>query len=91
MAFMYGPSDWRFLYLKPGSSQDGSFQQPFTTAAQAASSAPANSTVWMGPGSFAAAGLTLNWPMTLKAAIPDLQMLPGGSLGPSPSGYATLR
>jgi hypothetical protein len=89
MAFMYGPSYWKFLYPKSGSAADGSFQQPYTSVAQLAS-APANSTVWLGPGSYSAAGMTLSAPMTLKAAIPDLRLQSDGSLGPDPSGYATL-
>lgn len=89
MGFMYGPSTWKFLYPKSGSSANGSFQQPYSSMAQAVG-APANSTLWLGPGSFSAAGMTLATPMTLKAAIPDLQLQPDGSLGPSPSGYAVL-
>jgi hypothetical protein len=91
MAFMYGPPNWKFLYSKPGSSADGSFQQPYTSASQAVSSTPPNSTLWLGPGTYVAAGLTISTPMTLKAAIPDLRLQPDGSLGPSPSGAATFR
>jgi hypothetical protein len=91
MAFMYGPPEWHFLYSKSGSSGAGTFQQPYNSAAQAASSAPANSTLWVGPGSHPAAGVTFSTPMTLKAAIPDLQMQSNGSLGPSSSGYATFQ
>jgi Astacin (Peptidase family M12A) len=91
MAFMYGPSSWRFLYVKSGSSADGSFQQPYNSMSQAVVGTPPNSTLWLGPGSFSAAGMNLTEPMTLKAAIPDLQLQSDGSLGPSPSGYATLR
>jgi hypothetical protein len=50
MAFMYGPLNWKFLYSKPGSTADGSFQQPYTSFSQANSSVPANSTLWLGPG-----------------------------------------
>ncbi len=91
MAFMYAPSYWKFLYPLSGSSADGSMQQPYTTVAQAAASAPAYSTVWIGAGSFSAAGLTITRPMTLNAAVPDLQLQSDGSLGPSPSGYAVLQ
>jgi hypothetical protein len=91
MAFIYGPPDWKFLYDQPGSTADGSFQQPYASVAQAAASAPANATLWLGPGTHSAAGLRIATPMTLKAAIPDLQLQADGSLGPSPSGYATLQ
>jgi hypothetical protein len=89
MAFMYGPPEWRFLYSKAGSSADGSFQQPYTSLSQAV--LLPGSTLWIGPGNYAAAGMRISTPMTLKAAIADLQLLGDGSLGPSPSGYATLR
>lgn len=91
MGFMYGPPTWKFLYAKSGSSANGSFQQPYTSAAQAAGNTPANSTLWLGPGSYSAAGVTFSTPMTLKAALPDLQLQANGSLGPSSSGYATLQ
>ena len=91
MAFLYAPSDWRFLYPKGGSSASGSFEQPYLSVSQAAGGVPANGTLWIGPGSYAAAGQTISRPMTLKAALGDLQLQPGGSIGPSSSGYATLR
>ncbi len=91
MAFMYGPPNWKFLYPLPGSLGDGSFQQPYVSVPQAAADVPSGSTLWLGPGTYAAAGMTIKTPMTLSAAIPDLQLQPDGSLGPSPSGYATLR
>lgn len=91
MAFMYAPSSWKFLYAKSGSSANGSFQQPYTSVTQVNASVPANSTVWIGPGTFSATGLTLARPMTLRAAIPDLQLQADGSLGPSSSGFATLK
>jgi hypothetical protein len=91
MGFMYGPITWKFLYVKPGSAADGSFQQPYNSMAQAAANAPAGSTLWIGAGNFAAAGLTITTPMTLNSAIPDLQLQADGSLGPSASGYSTLR
>jgi hypothetical protein len=91
MAFMYGPPSWKFLYAKSGSSADGSFQQPYSSFPQAATKVPANSTLWIGPGTYTAAGMTISHPMVLKAAIADLQMQPDGSLGPSPSGYVTLK
>jgi hypothetical protein len=90
MAFMYGPPDWKFLHAKTGSSGDGSFQQPFQILAPAAA-LPPNSTLWLGAGTLPAAGVTISTPMTLRAAIPDLQLQADGSLGPSPSGYATLQ
>ena len=91
MAFMYGPPDWKFVYDQPGSTGTGSFQQPYASISQAAANAPANSTLWLGPGPHLAAGLRLATPMILKAAIPDLQLQPDGSLGPSSTGYATLQ
>ncbi len=56
MAFMYGPPNWKFLYPKSGSTADGSFQQPFATVSQAVAGSPANSTLWLGPGTYAAGG-----------------------------------
>jgi hypothetical protein len=91
MAFRYAPADWRFLYPKAGSSAIGSVDQPFLSVSQASAGTPANGTLWLGPGTYAAAGLTISTPMTLKAALADLQLQSNGSLGPSPSGYATLR
>lgn len=91
MAFMYGPPSWKFLYSKPGSSATGDFQQPYTSVSQAVPGVPANGTLWLGPGTYSAAGMTISTPMTLKASIPDLQLQANGSLGPSPSGYATLQ
>ncbi|HEY5912134.1 MAG TPA: M12 family metallopeptidase [Verrucomicrobiae bacterium] len=91
MAFRYGPSDWFFLYATPSSTATGRFEQPYTSVSQAVASMPPSSTLWLGPGSFSAAGQTISTPMILKAAIPDLQLQSDGSLGPSPSGYATLR
>jgi hypothetical protein len=91
MAFMYGPPDWKFLYFKPGSAGDGDFQQPYTSISEAVAGIPANSTLWLGPGAYSTAGMTITKPMTLKAAIPDLQLQTDGSLGPSPSGFATLQ
>ena len=91
MAFMYGPPDWKFLYDQPGSTGTGSFENPYALASQAAASAPANATLWLGPGTHSAAGVSFTTPMTLKAAIPDLQLQPDGSLGPNPSGYATFQ
>jgi hypothetical protein len=91
MAFRYAPPNWKFLYPTIGSSANGSFEQPYVTVAQAISSTPPNSVLWLGTGAYPAAGKTFSTPMTLRAAIPDLQLQPDGSLGPSPSGYATLR
>jgi hypothetical protein len=91
MAFMYGPPNWRFLYSNPNSEASGSFQQPFTSVSQAVASVPANSTLWVGPGAYSATGVTITTPMTLRAAIPDLRLQANGSLGPSPSGYATFQ
>ncbi len=91
MAFRYAPPDWKFLYPKAGSAANGSFDQPYASVTQAKSGMPANGTLWIGPGTYAAAGQTISTPMTLKAALADLQLQPDGSLGPSPSGYATLR
>lgn len=91
MAFMYAPPSWKFLYTPSIGSADGSYENPYTTLLQAMSSIPVNSTLWIGPGNYSAAGHTISTPMTLKAAIADLQLQPDGSLGPSPSGYVTLR
>lgn len=91
IAFMYAPADWRFVYYTPTSSANGSFEQPFTSFSQAVAGSPANSTVWLGPGTWSAKGMTISTPMTLKAAVPDLQLQSNGSLGPSPAGYATLQ
>jgi hypothetical protein len=91
MAFMYGPPAWKFLYFIPGSAASGSFQAPYVSVSQAAANVPANSTLWLGPGNFSAAGVTITTPMILKAAIPDLQLQTDGSLGPSTAGYATFQ
>jgi hypothetical protein len=91
MAFMYGPPNWSFLYVRSGSLATGSFQNPYQTMPQVVADVSANSTLWIGPGSYSAAGTTLSKPMTLRAAIADLQLQPDGSLGPSPSGYARLQ
>jgi len=90
MAFAFAPPEWKFLYNKSGSRSDGSFQNPFQVLA-AATALPANSTLWLGPGTIPAAGVTLSTPMVLKAAIADLQLQPDGSLGPRQTGYATLQ
>jgi hypothetical protein len=47
--------------------------------------------LWVGPGVYSAAGLTLSTPMTIQAAIPDLQLQSDGSLGPSPAGWVTFQ
>lgn len=91
MGFLYAPGDWRFLHPKAGSAGNGGFLQPYTSFSQAVANTPANSTLWIGPGAYSAAGMTISKPMTVKAAIADLQLQPDGSLGPSPSGYATLQ
>jgi hypothetical protein len=91
MAFMYGPPSWKFLYFMPGSAASGSFQAPYVSVSQAAANVPANSTLWLGPGAYSAAGITITTPMILKAAIPDLQLQTDGSLGPSTAGYATFQ
>lgn len=91
MAFMYAPPSWKFLYGLPGSSLAGSFEQPYQSVAGASASAPAGSTLWVGPGTYAAAGVTITTPMTINAAIPDLQMQSNGSLGPSPSGWVRFQ
>jgi hypothetical protein len=91
MAFMYAPSTWKFLYSKSGSSATGTFQQPYTTFSGAVAGSPANSTLWIGPGTYTAKGMTISKPMVLKAAIPDLQMQSDGSLGPSASGWVSLQ
>lgn len=91
MAFLYGPPNWVFLYPLSGSTQSGAFQQPYLTMAQANSSTPSGSTLWVGPGTYSAAGLTITTPMTIKAAIADLQLQSDGSLGPSSSGWVTFQ
>jgi len=91
MAFRYAPPGWKFLYAAANSTGSGAFEQPYTLVSQANSFAPPNALLWIGPGQYSAAGQTLTTPMTLTAAIPDLQMQANGSLGPSPSGLATLR
>jgi hypothetical protein len=90
MAFMYAPGSWKFLYPLGGSTQTGAFQQPYTSAATANSSTPSGSTLWVGPGTYSATGLTISTPMTIKAALADLQLQPDGSLGQSPSGSVTF-
>jgi len=91
MAFMYAPPSWKFLYGLSGSSQTGAFQQPYTSVAVASASTPSGSTLRVGPGTYSAAGLTISKPMTITAAIPDLQFLADGSLGPSSSGWARFQ
>jgi astacin (peptidase family M12A) len=91
MAFMYAPASWKFLYGLAGSTLDGTFEQPYQSVAGANASAPSGSTLWVGPGTYAAAGFTISTPMTIRAAIPDLQLLPNGSLGPSPSGWVRFQ
>jgi hypothetical protein len=91
MAFRYAPPDWRFLYSKSGSASLGTLDQPYITLSQATDGIPASGTLWLGPGAYLAAGQTISKPMTLRAALPDLQLQADGSLGPSPAGYATLR
>lgn len=92
MAFMYGPPEWKFLHDRGVFGGFGSFQQPYRTVAEAVAGIPANSTLWIGsPYTFSAAGMTISKPMTLRAAIPDLQMQADGSLGPSSSGYVRLQ
>jgi hypothetical protein len=86
MAFMYAPPSWKFLYGLTGSSQTGAFQQPYASVAGASASTPSGSILWVGPGTYSAAGVKISTPMTIRAAIPDLQFQSNGSLGPSPSG-----
>jgi len=87
---MYAPPAWKFLCALAGNSQSGAFQQPYNTVAVANTSTPSGSTLWVEPGTYAAAGLTISTPMTIKAAFPDLQLQSAGSLGPSRSGWVTL-
>ena len=91
MAFRYGPSSWKFVYRRLNSTATGSFEQPYPSFSYAITNLPASSTLWLGPGFHTAAGQVISTPMTLRAAIADLQMQPDGSIGPSSSGHAILR
>lgn len=90
MAFRYAPASWKFLYAKPGSIANGSFEHPYLSFNNAVAGS-GGSTLWIGKGTYSAAGITLSSPMTLRAATADLELQPDGSLGPGSSGWVILR
>lgn len=66
MECMYPPAGWRYLSTTGTAAGDGACGSPFRQFSTAASSTPSGGTLWIEPGSYAAAG-TYNRPMTFQA------------------------
>lgn len=68
ISFLYPYIGWVFVDKNAGWFGNGSFQNPFTSFIQGAASVPANGTVIVQPGSYAAAGIYTK-PMTIRAPL----------------------
>lgn len=66
MECMYPPAGWRYLSRTAASGGNGTCSRPFQTFSSAVSSTPADGTVWVEPGNYAAVG-TYNRPLTIQA------------------------
>jgi hypothetical protein len=70
MSFMYPEANWRFLELNyPGSSESGTFHNPYRTLSNAVTSAPAGTVLWVQPATYAAPAGALTKPMVLRAPL----------------------
>ncbi|MGE3181519.1 MAG: M12 family metallopeptidase [Phycisphaerae bacterium] len=68
MSFMYPLPGWRFIELNyAGSSETGTFHQPYLSMATAVTSMPVGGTLWMQPASYATPAV-ITKAMTLRAA-----------------------
>lgn len=66
--FMYPLANWRFLELNyPGSSQSGTFHNPYQTFANAAELAPDNIVLWMQPATYEQPAAAITTRMLLRA------------------------
>lgn len=68
MSFIYPAPGWRFAELNyAGSSETGTFHQPYLTFATAVTSVPSNGTLWMHPGNYNPPGGVISTRMMLRA------------------------